>query len=55
MTAERPVVILTLRPELNGDPMMSLKAMLKAMLRNHGWRCIKIEIESNPKKDLDNA
>ena len=47
-TNERPIYVLTLRPEAYcHDPIKALRATLKRALRDHGLRCIGIAERSS--------
>ena len=50
MTDHRhPVFVLTLRPVRSGaHDIRGLRAILKILLRRHGWRCIAAREVSNP-------
>jgi hypothetical protein len=37
---DRPVFVITLRPEPGIDPVLALRALLKVTLRRFGLRCI---------------
>jgi hypothetical protein len=37
---ERPTFVLELRPEPGVDPVLALRALIKAALRRYGLRCI---------------
>ena len=39
-----PIFVLRLR-SLRGDDIRRLRALLKVLLRQHGWRCISVEQE----------
>ena len=43
--SDRELFVLTLRPERHTNGLQALRLALKALLRNHGLRCVSIRIE----------
>jgi hypothetical protein len=39
---DQPLFVLVIRAEPGVDPMLSLRALLKVMLRGFGLRCLKV-------------
>jgi hypothetical protein len=48
--AQGPIFVLRLR-SLRGDEIRHLRALLKVLLRRHGWRCVSISIAAPPDGD----
>jgi hypothetical protein len=39
-----PIFVLRLR-SLRGDDVRRLRALLKVLLRRHGWKCVSLDVE----------
>jgi hypothetical protein len=50
--AERPIYRLTLRPEPGINPVLGLRALLKVLLRAHGFRCLRVVEEPTEADEL---
>jgi hypothetical protein len=46
---DRPTYTLRVRPEPHVDPIKALRALLKAMLRTYGMKCISADEERESK------
>jgi hypothetical protein len=47
MSERRPVYRLLIT-SLRGDNIRHLRALLKTLLRRHGWKCVSISVEEEP-------
>jgi hypothetical protein len=47
MRAPAPIFVLRLR-SVRGEDIHHLRALLKVLLRWHGWRCVSLEQETAP-------
>jgi hypothetical protein len=50
MKVDRPIFLMTLRPEPGIDPIRSLRSVLKVLLRGYGMKCLRID-QIEPKEE----
>jgi hypothetical protein len=52
MKVDRPIFVMTLRAEPNVDPIKSLRAVLKVLLRGYGMKCLSVnQIEDRKEEE----
>ena len=54
MKVDRPTFTLVLRPEPHIDPIKSLRAVLKVLLRGYGMKCISA-VDDQTKEDVSDS